>query len=223
MDFGSIFGRSPFAPLQQHMVQAVKAVQPLKPFFEALHQNDYAEMKKLRIQIEEAESAADQIKNNVRDHLPRSIFMPIDRRDLLEVLDMQDSIADTAEDIAELLDYRKMTLPESIQSDLMKFVAVAEKTCSLGEDVSHEFGNLVESGFGIRATEKLLKMIQGISDAEDEADEHEAQLIRKLFEVEDQMKSVDVVFWYEIFGWIGDLADYTKKMGNRIRLMVAHS
>jgi hypothetical protein len=51
----------------------------------------------------------------------------------------------------------------------------------------------------------------------------EDELVRKMFEVEDKMKPVDVVFWYEVFEWIGDLADYSKKTGNRLRLMIAHN
>ena len=36
------------------------------------------------------ESEADEIKNDIRGHLPKSIFMPVDRRDLLEILILQD-------------------------------------------------------------------------------------------------------------------------------------
>jgi uncharacterized protein Yka (UPF0111/DUF47 family) len=35
------------------------------------------------------------------------------------------------------------------------------------------------------------------------------------------MKPVDVVFWYKIFELIGDIADYSKKTGSRLRLMIA--
>ena len=55
------------------------------------------------------------------------------------------------------------------------------------------------------------------------SDDLEDALVRKMFEVEDKMKPVDVVFWYEIFEWIGDLADYSKKTGSRLRLMIAHN
>ena len=66
-------------------------------------------------------------------------------------------------------------------------------------------------------------MIDEGSKAETEADNLEDMLVKKLFEVEDQMKPVDVVFWYEVFEWIGDLADYSKKTGSRLRLMIAQN
>ena len=66
-------------------------------------------------------------------------------------------------------------------------------------------------------------VIDEVSKAETEADNLEDMLVKKMFEVEDQMKPVDVVFWYQIFEWIGDLADYSKKTGSRLRLMIAQN
>ena len=48
--------------------------------------------------------------------------MPINRRDLLEMLDMQDTIADVAQDIANLLFLRKMCLPEDLSQEIIQFV-----------------------------------------------------------------------------------------------------
>ena len=45
--------------------------------------------------------------------------MPVDRRDLLEILDLQDSIADTAQDIAGMMVARPMTLPEQVFEPLI--------------------------------------------------------------------------------------------------------
>ena len=93
----------------------------------------------------------------------------------------------------------------------------------MAHQVSQEFGDVLETSFGRRETKKLLNMIDEVSKAETEADNLEDMLVKKLFEVEDQMKPVDVVFWYEVFEWIGDLADYSKKTGSRLRLMIAQN
>lgn len=47
------------------------------------------------------------MKKALRHHLPRSLFMPMDRRDLLDVLLMQDKIINVAKDIAGLVVGRK--------------------------------------------------------------------------------------------------------------------
>ena len=103
----SIFAKSPFKPIRDHMDKVVESVIPLNDFFEALFQEDFSKVEKIQQQVIKAEKEADLIKNEIRNHLPRNIFMPINRRDLLEMLDMQDSIADVAQDIVILLNIRK--------------------------------------------------------------------------------------------------------------------
>ena len=53
------------------------------------------------------------------------------------------------------------------------------------------------------------------------ADNLEDDLVHRLYEVEEKINSVDAVFWYKIFELIGDIADFSKKTGNRLRLMIA--
>ena len=196
VNISSMFATPPFKPLRDHMDKVAESVVPLKDFFEALHQEDYAKVKEIQQQVSLAEKEADIIKNEVRDHLPRSVFMPINRRDLLEMLDMQDTIADVAQDIVNLLTLRKMSLPKELCQDVIQFVEKSQQVCFMAQDLSQEFGDVLESGFGRHKINKLLEMIDQVSTAETEADDLEDSLVRKMFEVEDRMKPVDVVFWY---------------------------
>ena len=56
---------------------------------------------------------------------------------------------------------------------------------------------------------------------EDETDEMGMALTRSLFAQEDSMKPVSVMFWYQLIQWVGDLADYAEKVGDRLRLLIA--
>ena len=205
------------------MDKVVESINPLKDFFYALQQEDFSRLEKIYQQVITAESDADLIKNEVRNHLPLNIFMPINRRDLLDMLDMQDNIADVSQDIVSLLNKRRMKLPEELQENLIQFIDKAQSICQMAHQVSKVFSDVLETSFGRRETKKLLNMIDEVSKAETEADNLEDMLVKKMFEVEDQMKPVDVVFWYQIFEWIGDLADYSKKTGSRLRLMIAQN
>ena len=221
INLSSMFAKSPFKPLRDHMDKVVESVTPLKDFFDALHQGNYSKVEKIRQQISLAEEEADIIKNEIRNHLPRNIFMPINRRDLLEMLDMQDTIADVTQDIVNLLALRRMCLPTDLCQQLIRFVEKSQQVCYLAQGLSQEFGDVLESGFGKHEIDKLLKMIDEVSNAETDADDLEDALVRRMFDIEDSMKAVDVVFWYKIFELIGDIADYSKKTGNRLRLMIA--
>ena len=221
INFSSIFAKSPFKPLRDHMDKVVESVVPLNDFFEALFQEDYSKVEKIQQQVIQAEKEADSIKNEVRNHLPRNIFMPINRRDLLEMLDMQDSIADVAQDIVILLNIRRMNLTKELSQDVIHFVKKSQDVCYLARGLTQEFGDVIESGFGRHEIKKLLEMIDNVSIAETEADNLEDALVHRLYEVEEKMNSVDAVFWYKIFELIGDIADFSKKTGNRLRLMIA--
>ena len=221
INISSIFAKSPFKPLRDHMDKVVESVIPLNDFFEALFQEDYSKVEKIQQQVIQAEKEADSIKNEVRNHLPLNIFMPINRRDLLEMLDMQDSIADVAQDIVILLNIRRMSLTKELGQDVIHFVKKSQDVCYLARGLTQEFGDVIESGFGRHEIKKLLEMIDNVSIAETEADNLEDALVRRLYEVEEKMNSVDAVFWYKIFELIGDIADFSKKTGNRLRLMIA--
>ena len=221
INLSSMFAKSPFKPLRDHMDKVVESVAAPKEFFDALHQGNYSKVKEIQQQISLAEKEADRIKNEVRNHLPRNIFMPINRRDLLEMLDMQDTIADVTQDIVNLLNLRRMCLPTDLRQELIQFVEKSQQVCYMAQGLSQEFGDVLESGFGRHEIDKLLKMIDEVSNAETEADDLEDALVRRMFDIEDSMKAVDVVFWYKIFELIGDIADYSKKTGNRLRLMIA--
>jgi len=203
------------------MDKVVESVAPLNDFFEALFQEDYSKLEKIQKQVIQSEKEADSIKNEVRNHLPRNIFMPINRRDLLEMLDMQDSIADVAEDIVILLYLRKMNLAKELSEDVIQFVKKSQNICYLARELTHEFGDVIESGFGRYEIKKLLEMIENVSISETEADDLEDALVNRLYEEEEKMNPVDVVFWYKVFELIGDIADFSKKTGNRLRLMIA--
>ena len=217
----SIFAKSPFKPIRDHMDKVVESVIPLNDFFEALFQEDFSKVEKIQQQVIKAEKEADLIKNEIRNHLPRNIFMPINRRDLLEMLDMQDSIADVAQDIVILLNIRRMNLTKELGHDVVNFVKKSQDVCYLARGLNQEFEDVIESGFGRLEIKKLLEMIENVSIAETEADNLEEALFQRLYEVEEKMNSVDVIFWYKIFELIGDIADFSKKTGNRLRLMIA--
>ena len=114
-----LFGQSPFKPLQEHMRVVVNCANEVPGLFDAVHADDKEKVEGIRQRIYAFENEADDIKNELRAHLPKSMFMPVDRRDLLEILDLQDSIADTAQDIAGMMVVRRMKLPEPVHEPML--------------------------------------------------------------------------------------------------------
>jgi predicted phosphate transport protein (TIGR00153 family) len=217
----ALFGKSPFKPIQMHMRVVIECVAEVPPLFQALIDQDQAKLEAQKNLVFEKEQAADEIKNQLRGHLPKSLLMPVDRRDLLDVLAMQDSIADTAQDIAGLLMERKMDVPQDMAEPLMAMVTRCVDTCNQAGKIIEELDELVEIGFGGREASKVEEMVESLNKIEDETDEMGMQLARSLFAQEDSMSAVSVMFWYQMIQWIGDLADYAEKVGDRLRLLLA--
>ena len=216
-----LFGKSPFKALQTHMREVVDCARDVRPLIQALADSDQTEVDKIKNRIFEREAKADEIKNELRLHLPKSLFMPVDRRDLLEILHLQDTIANRAQDIAGLLFERKMTIPPFMQEPLIALTARCIDTCEHSLSVIEELDELLALGFRGREAEKVNDMLKELNDIEDESDELGIALARALFEHEDEMKPVSVMMWYQLIEWIGDLADYAEKVGDRLRLLIA--
>lgn len=219
--FASLFGRSPFKPLQEHMRTVKKCAGQVTKLFEALCEGDQQKVEVIKERIFELENEADAIKNELRAHLPKSLFMPVDRRDLLEVLDLQDSIADTAQDIAGLLVERKMVVEEGMAQPLLNMVRRCVDACDQAARIIERLDELVETGFRGPDADAVIEMVEQLNKIESDTDQMGLELSRSLFVHEDKMNPVSVVFWYNLILMIGNLADYAEKVGNRLRLLLA--
>jgi len=219
--FSKLFGQSPFTALQDHMRVVVECAREVQPLIEALAAGDQEQVIQLKDRIFEREAEADRIKHELRAHLPKSLFMPVDRRDLLEVLLLQDTIANVAQDIAGLLIERKMSIPDFLRDPLTLLTARCVDTVEHAAKVIEELDELLAIGFRGREVDLVDKMLTELNAIEDETDELGIALARALFDHEDELKPVSVMMWYQIIEWIGDLADYAEKVGDHLRLLIA--
>jgi len=219
--FANLFGKSPFTALQAHMRVVLECVHQIPALFDALSQGSHKEVSAIKDTIFAKEEEADRIKNELRNRLPKSLFMPVDRRDLLEVLQMQDSIADTAQDIAGLLVERPMELPNFMRDPMLALARRCVDVCENSAQIIEELDELLAMGFRGREASRVEEMVTALNRIEDETDELGLELTRHLFQHEDEIKPVSVIMWYQLIQWVGDLADYAEKVGDRLRLMIA--
>lgn len=217
----SLLGSSPFKPMQAHMLIIKQCVSEVPGLFKSLIDGDQQEFGNHKDRIFAKEHEADLLKNDLRVHLPKSLFMPVDRRDLLELLELQDTIANTAQDIAGLMVERDMTVPAGMEEPLLAFVDRCVDTCNQAASIIEELDELIEMGFRGREASKVEEMVIKLNEIEDETDQMGMALARTLFSKEDDLKPVSVIFWYQTIQWIGDLADYAEKVGDRMRLLIA--
>jgi predicted phosphate transport protein (TIGR00153 family) len=216
-----LVGRSPVGPMQEHMRVVVACAHEIVPLVEAMASGDAAAVRERRAAIDDLEHEADSIKNEIRNNLPRRLMLALERRDMLEILDSQDSIADVTQDIAELVDQRGMVLPPLLVEPMTALAARVVAACDQGQKVINELDELVETGFSPRETARVETMISELGRIETETDELQDRACRVLFGLEDEL-GVATVYWHQIILWIADLADYAERVGNRLRLLIAN-
>ena len=153
----NLFRASPIRPMQEHMRASVSCARKLPQLLDAMVSGDLEAIARTRHEMDELEHEADRIKNEIRSNLPRRLLMAIERRDMLEILDSQDSIADTAQDIAELVDQRSMVLPASLRDSTLELVRRSIAACEQAERIVNELDELVETGFQGREAGRLFQ------------------------------------------------------------------
>ncbi len=217
----SIFGASPVRPMQKHMDKVFACVSELIPFAEAVLAHDLDGMLRAQKKITALENEADDLKKQLRLHLPDRLFMPMPRRDLLEVLTMQDYVANQAKDIAGLMLGRQMRLPPVIADDYLVFVRRCIDACAQARRAINELDELIETGFGNTEIDLIDSMLKELDDIERDTDAIQVRIRNALFAIEKDLPPVDVMFYYRAIDWTGDLADRAQRVGSRLQLMLA--
>lgn len=216
----SLFRSSPFAPLQTHMEQVSECVSDLNLLYEAYTQQDYDKIEQLARQISEKEHLADLTKNEIRNNLPRGIFLAINRGDLLDILSLQDTIADKAEDVAILFTMKKLEPIDDLMEDLKKFV---DKNIQSVQDVHlilKQLNELIESSFSGKEAKLVSKMVDNISLIEHEVDLIQVELLRKLLMHEEEIPYSGFYLWTNIFQTLAGLSNTAEKLANRVRMVL---
>ncbi|MGB5259326.1 MAG: TIGR00153 family protein [Gammaproteobacteria bacterium] len=221
LNFGKLFGKSPFKPIKKHMKIANDCVALMPAALEAFIKQDKDALKGFKRNISQLESDADKIFEELQNRLPKTMFLPVDRRDLLDVLEMQEAIADRTEDIIGLMVELSITVPKEMRAPLGSLV----DRCTVAADGAYQivssFEDLVETGFKGPHVDKTNKLIQEVISTETDADTIGTDITHALFDHCKDMHPVAVVFLYNLISWIDDLADFSEKLAIRSRLLLA--
>jgi len=219
--FNKVFAQSPIRPLQQHMAKAHACAESLLPFFEAVLAEDWDQAASLQASISAQERQADDLKRELRLNLPKGIFMPVPRSDVLELLRRQDNVANKAKDIAGLMLGRQMHIPPSLATRFGHYLQRAVDASTQANQAINELDELLETGFRGNEVTLVESMIQQLDKIEHDNDEMQIVLRRDLFDMEKDLAPVDVMFLYKIIDRIGELADCAQQVGGRLQMLLA--
>ncbi len=219
--FSNLFGQSPIKPIQEHMEKAHSAAEQLVAYFDAVLASDWEQAKKTQKKISKLEKEADNLKKQVRLNLPKSLFLPVPRTDLLDLVGMQDKIANCAKDIAGIMLGRKMEIPEKMATIMTEYVREAVATSAQALQAIYEMDELLTTGFRGREVELVEELIKELDRLENNNDKLQVKVRAQLFKLEKDLPPVDVMFLYKVIDWVGELADRAQKVGSRLQRLMA--
>ncbi len=215
------FRRSPFEGLYLHSDKIRECIATLQKALKSYVDGNYDEFKVLAARVSALEGEADEIKGNIRNHLPKFIFMPVDKGYFLMLLREEDAILDHAEDAAMWLDFRHTPIPESIKADFTAHVDKVVECVALLQKAMENLRDLLETSFSRKEREQTKKIIHEIHIKEYEADMIERALTKKIFALEKELDPISIFHLIKEVDLIAQIANHAENAGDRIRAMIA--
>jgi predicted phosphate transport protein (TIGR00153 family) len=215
-----LFGKSPFGPLVEHTKKVTECVEVIRPLMEALVNEDYVEIRRLQDKVSKLEYEADLIKHQVREHLPRRYFLPVDRTELERFIDCQDKIADKTEDFAVILTLRKTKLHPAIMDKFFEFVDQVFITTETLLAAARELRNLAEVSFSGVEASKVLNLLAGLNEEEWKADRIARSLSKDIFALEGQLDPITLLFYEKMLLVLSGIANEAENAGDMLRTMI---
>jgi predicted phosphate transport protein (TIGR00153 family) len=219
-NISSLFGKSPISPLQQHMKKVHSCLKEFGVFAKAASAENWEKAQAAQISIAHKEHKADKLKKKLRMNLPSTFMMPFSRRDLLDVLLIQDSIANITKDLAGLMMSRHMVFPKEFAEDFINLTGLCIKTSGAALVAINELDELLETAFSSRERKIVDQMIKKINELEHDTDIAQSDIREKLFALESNLPPIDVMFYYRAIEWLGETADAAQKVGSRFEVML---
>lgn len=218
----NVFGRSPIEPIQRHITIVHRCVLQLEPLFQAAYTEQWPEAQDIEGKIKKLMHEEYDIKCQIRSTLSKNLLLPVSKTGLLQIVTLQESIALKAQEITSLLVSRQMAIPTVLQLHftmaLEHAVAISSKACR----AIHELDELLEAGFRGREVEAVEDMIAELRQLEKESYEPVSELKIQLFQQEQTLPPVHVMFLYKVIDGISDLAHDATHVGAHLQLLLAN-
>ena len=212
---GKLFGWSPFRLLQQHMGQVMICIAKMCEALEAFERESWPDVESAAEEISQLEHEADKIKDEIRGNLTRRLFLPIDRGRVLEILALQDSLADRAEDVVVLLTFKRLKVLPSVADQFREFRDLNIKAVNLVAKIMDQLDELVETGFGGTAADKIRTQVHDVAYAEHEVDLIQRKLLKDLFARETELSPGDLYLWLRLIRQLASLSNGSENLANR--------
>jgi len=172
------------------------------------HDADTAE--EYALETHKAEGKADDARRSVEKQMLAGSLLPTSRRDILQIIDQVDRLANAAEEILDYLLLQRVRIPREIRNDLLKIAVISD-------DAFDEAKDAVKCLF--HKTSDALKHTEKIEHLEGDVDRIEREVTKTLFKLD-----IDLAWKLQVSGFLQRLvrlSDRAEDLSDLIELIVA--
>jgi uncharacterized protein len=175
-----------------------------------VQEGDIETADRLALETHRSEGRADDVRRGVEAQLLSGALMPTSRRDILELVDQVDRLANAAESTLDQLLIQNIELPDVIRAAILEITA---KTDIIITHVNDAIAGLFEK------MESALPHTAEIERLEGEIDHIERKALKALFHLD-----IDLARKLQVNAFIGaivELSDRAEDLSDHIELIVA--
>lgn len=219
--FGKKFIRSPYKAIRKHMRIASECAACLPDALQSCFRNDSKALQEISQTLSELAADADKLLEELRQHLPDTRGIPFPRRDLFDVLEVQDASVNRTQKITILLLDLPMDVPRELHKPLIRMAERCVAAIEVAYEIVKSIEKVVEASFKGAQVDAVRKLARDVVAIGSEADALGSDISRALFAQCREMDPLAVVFLFQLVGWMEDLASCAEKLAIRSQLLLA--
>lgn len=216
--FGMLSDRSPLDGLLEHYDKIHECTELIKESMECYVAGGACrEFLELTSQIDTIEAEADKIKRRIRNHMPRRLFMPVDKTLFLNYTNAQDNILDMAQVAMHWLAMRRVDIPEIFQKPVIDLIDdVSVITDLLGPALKATIGLIYLQHLDRNGTKERYRAVR---HKREQVFKDKSSLVKDIYNSDMDFKDI-----YQLIHFTERLADMghnTEKCADVLRAMIA--
>lgn len=185
-------GNDYFAMMQEMAACAGVAADKLK---DILENYDQADLSTLMTEMHAIEHQGDDMKHQVVEKLVKEFITPIEREDIMAIIDQIDDVTDAVEDVVLKL---YMYNIKTIRPQAVEFAGIICECC-------HELVNVFASFADFKKSKKIHTAIIEINRLEEVGDSLYIRAVRELYE--GNVNAIEAAAWTEVYSRLEGCCD----------------
>lgn len=216
-----IFARSPIKPIEQHAGLTALGCEKLAELFFSTLEPDSKASEEILNKIFSINREAKAIDRELLLHLPRGLFMPFDRADILGILRELNRINTKVKEVSLHVHGRQLRIPDDMQSSFRAYLDLMKAAARKAQSTIDELDELLQTGFAGREAKLVESKIRELNAIDDDADDLKLKLIQQLHSHESSLDANHTLITYRVIDWVSDIVHGTQEIGGRLLLMLA--